>query len=136
MAGYSPRSHAPALTAQGVDVLVIGGRYDRIATPKIAVELHEAFGSNSAHLTMFEESGHRPWIEEANAYLARLREFLPPNPACPGTTIGNARQESREYSIDREAKSNKLRMQRYRRWVAPSSLSKRNATLSYDPLPG
>ncbi|HYD79209.1 MAG TPA: alpha/beta fold hydrolase [Paucimonas sp.] len=71
--GYDPTPLLPSLRAP---TLVIGGRYDRVATPEIVFRTHAVLPSGLARLAMFERSGHRPWVEEADAYFDLLRKFL------------------------------------------------------------
>jgi len=71
--GYDPR---PQLSALQAHVLVIGGRYDRVATPEIVSQTVEMLPSGSTTLAIFEESGHRPWIEEKERYFPLLQAFL------------------------------------------------------------
>ena len=66
-------------------VLVLGGRHDR-ACP-IDGSLATARGIPGAELVVFERSGHMPFVEEPEAYVAAVRDFLvrrvgaDPNPA-------------------------------------------------------
>ena len=53
--------------------LLVSGRYDE-ATPRIVGEIHERIpGSEWA---LFEESSHMPHVEEPEAFLERVEEFL------------------------------------------------------------
>ena len=58
--------HAPAL--------VLAGRYDRICPPSAAERIARALPD--ARLVVFERSGHRPELEEADRWFAVVREFL------------------------------------------------------------
>jgi proline iminopeptidase len=55
-------------------VLVIGGRYDRVATPEMMIK-YKTF-CPQAQYVMFEKSGHNPQVEEPEKEFALLREFL------------------------------------------------------------
>jgi proline iminopeptidase len=74
MKRYDPRSRMQSLT---VPTLVCVGRYDRVGTPKIASEIKAALPAASSKLLVFERSGHRPWVEETDAYFSALKDFLP-----------------------------------------------------------
>ncbi len=49
------------------------GRYDE-ATPLIVGQIHER--SPGAQWTIFEESSHMPHVEEPEAFLGRVEDFL------------------------------------------------------------
>jgi L-proline amide hydrolase len=53
--------------------LLVSGRHDE-ATPLIVGEIHERIPG--AQWTLFEESSHMPHVEEAQAFLDRVEEFL------------------------------------------------------------
>lgn len=55
-------------------VLVVGGRFDRVAVPAEMVK-YKTY-CPQARYVMFEKSGHNPQVEEPEAYFALLREFL------------------------------------------------------------
>jgi proline iminopeptidase len=55
-------------------MLVIAGRYDRIAQPEWSLKFKNY--APQAEFVMMEESGHFPWIEEPDKTLSVLREFL------------------------------------------------------------
>jgi proline iminopeptidase len=55
-------------------VLIIGGRYDRVAVPTMMVKFKEY--CPQAKFVLFERSGHNPQVEEADKYFQMLREFL------------------------------------------------------------
>ena len=55
-------------------VLIYGGRYDRVAVPRMMVEYK--LYCPQAEFFMFEESGHNPQVEEPSALFALIREFL------------------------------------------------------------
>lgn len=73
MKRYDPRSYMQSLT---VPTLVCAGRYDRVGTPKIASEIKAALPAASSRLVVFERSGHRPWVEETDAYFNLLKDFF------------------------------------------------------------
>ncbi|MFC5473076.1 alpha/beta fold hydrolase [Paraherbaspirillum soli] len=74
MKRYDPRPRMQSLT---VPTLVCVGRYDRVGTPKIAGEIKAALPASSSKLVVFERSGHRPWVEETDAYFNLLKDFFP-----------------------------------------------------------
>jgi len=55
-------------------VLVIAGRFDRVAVPWMQVKYKEY--CPQAEFVMFEHSGHNPQVEEKPAYFKLLKEFL------------------------------------------------------------
>ena len=55
-------------------VLIIEGRYDRVAIPKWSVKFKEY--APQAEFVMFEKSGHAPYIEETEKFFNLLNEFL------------------------------------------------------------
>jgi proline iminopeptidase len=55
-------------------MLIIEGRYDRVAIPKWSVKFKEY--APQASFIMFEKSGHAPYIEETDKYFNLLNEFL------------------------------------------------------------
>ena len=55
-------------------VLIIEGRYDRVAVPKWSVKFKEY--APQAEFVMFEKSGHAPYIEETEKFFNLLNEFL------------------------------------------------------------
>lgn len=57
-----------------VPILVCNGRYDRVSTPKVAYEISTLYPN--ATLKFFEKSGHRPWVEETDAYFETVMRFL------------------------------------------------------------
>jgi proline iminopeptidase len=58
----------------GHPVLVLAGRHDRTCPPAGAEAM--AAGLPDAELVIFERSGHMTYVEENEAYLAALRDFL------------------------------------------------------------
>ncbi len=71
MKRFDPRR---AMTKVKVPMLVCVGRYDRVATPKVSWEISRLYPN--ATLIVFEKSGHRPWVEETEAYFKAVEEFL------------------------------------------------------------
>jgi len=55
-------------------VLIIEGRYDRVAIPKWSVKFKEY--APQAEFVMFEKSGHAPYIEETEKFFNLLNKFL------------------------------------------------------------
>ncbi|NNJ52800.1 MAG: alpha/beta fold hydrolase [Ignavibacteriaceae bacterium] len=55
-------------------ILIYGGRYDRVAVPRMMVEYK--MYCPQAEFVMFEESGHNPQVEEPSKLFALIREFL------------------------------------------------------------
>ena len=55
-------------------VLIYGGRYDRVAVPRMMVEFK--IYCPQAEFFMFEESGHNPHVEEPSKLFALIRNFL------------------------------------------------------------
>jgi proline iminopeptidase len=55
-------------------VLVLAGRYDRVCSLEAAEAI--AAGIPSARLVVFEHSAHMTFVEEQQAYLKAVREFL------------------------------------------------------------
>ncbi|MBS7565248.1 alpha/beta fold hydrolase [Mucilaginibacter sp. Bleaf8] len=55
-------------------VLIIGGRYDRVAVPSMMVKYKEY--CPQAQFVMFEKSGHNPQVEEPEKEFAIINEFL------------------------------------------------------------
>jgi len=55
-------------------ILIYGGRFDRVAVPRMMVKYKEY--CPQAKFVMFEHSGHNPQIEEPQKLFSLLREFL------------------------------------------------------------
>lgn len=64
----------PRLDAIGVPTLVISGRHDWITPPTQGQEIHSLIPGSE--FTIFEHSGHMPFVEEQEAFLSRVRGFL------------------------------------------------------------
>lgn len=61
-----PKFHFPTL--------VVTGRYDFNVAPSVAYAIHRAIPGSE--LAIFERSGHLPYCEESDAFVARVEEFL------------------------------------------------------------
>jgi proline iminopeptidase len=57
-----------------IPILIYGGRYDRVAVPRMMVEYK--MYCPQAEFVMFEESGHNPQVEEPSKLFALIRKFL------------------------------------------------------------
>ncbi|UAY52692.1 alpha/beta fold hydrolase [Ferruginibacter albus] len=55
-------------------ILIIGGRYDRVAVPTMMVKYKEY--CPQAKFVLFEHSGHNPQVEEPEKEFKLIREFL------------------------------------------------------------
>jgi proline iminopeptidase len=55
-------------------ILIIGGRYDRVAVPSMMIKYKDY--CPQAKYMMFENSGHNPQVEQASEEFALIREFL------------------------------------------------------------
>ena len=64
----------PLLGAVTAPTLVFAGRYDRICPPSVARRI--ALALPDARLVVFERSGHRPEVEEADRWFAEIEAFL------------------------------------------------------------
>lgn len=58
-------------------VLIIEGRFDRVAMPRYSAKYKEY--APQAKFVMFEKSGHNPYIEETGKYFELLDDFLSPS---------------------------------------------------------
>ena len=76
MAGYGELDAAGALTRVRHPVLVLAGRYDRVATAVAAAEAVAAADQDGIELLVLERSGHMTFVEEPEHYLDVVREFL------------------------------------------------------------
>jgi proline iminopeptidase len=66
----------PALGRVRVPTLITAGRHDIVCPPAVAYEMRDAFPPGVAKVTVYENSAHRPWVEEGAAYFRALRAFL------------------------------------------------------------
>ena len=55
-------------------VLIYGGRYDRVAVPRMMLEFKTY--CPQAEFVIFEHSGHNPQVEEPSKLFALIRKFL------------------------------------------------------------
>ena len=55
-------------------ILIIGGRYDRVAVPTMMVKYKNY--CPQAKFVLFEHSGHNPQVEEPEKEFKIIREFL------------------------------------------------------------
>jgi proline iminopeptidase len=55
-------------------VLIIAGRYDRVAVPSMQVKYKQY--CPQAKFVMFEHSGHNPQVEEPEQEFALIKEFM------------------------------------------------------------
>jgi proline iminopeptidase len=73
MASYDVR---PALARVHVPTLVTAGRFDVVCPPVVALQIRDAFPPGVAKAVIYENSAHRPWVEEGAEYFRALRAFL------------------------------------------------------------
>ena len=64
----------PELPKFAFPTLVVTGRYDFNVAPSVAWAIHKAIPGSE--LAVFEKSGHLPFCEERDAFLARVEAFL------------------------------------------------------------
>ena len=64
----------PELAKFKFPTLVVTGRYDFNVAPAVAYAIHRAIPGSE--LAVFEDSGHLPFYEEPEAFVARLQAFL------------------------------------------------------------
>jgi proline iminopeptidase len=64
----------PELGRITAPTLVLVGRYDFITNPQMAADI--ARHIPNAHLLVFEQSGHMPYVEEPDAWRAAIRNFV------------------------------------------------------------
>ena len=55
-------------------ILIIAGRYDRVAVPKMMVQYKDY--CPQAQFVMFEKSGHNPQVEEPAKEFSLIRQFM------------------------------------------------------------
>jgi proline iminopeptidase len=63
-----------ALKQLKMPVLILAGRFDRVAVPRFSEKFQEY--CPQAKFVMFEKSGHLPFIEETREYFETVEEFL------------------------------------------------------------
>jgi len=64
----------PELPKFRFPTLVVSGRYDFNVAPSVAWGIHQAIPGSE--MAVFEKSGHLPFCEEAEGFVARLEAFL------------------------------------------------------------
>ena len=55
-------------------ILIIEGRFDRVAVPSFSIKYKEY--APQAKFVMFEKSGHNPYVEENEKYFKLLNDFM------------------------------------------------------------
>lgn len=66
--------YRPYLKGLKMPVLILAGRYDRVAVPRMAVQYREY--CPQAKFVLFEKSGHNPQVEEPAKTFKVITEFL------------------------------------------------------------
>ena len=67
----------PRLKAVTAPTLLLTGRFDPVAPPSVMMEMQQALvASAGASAVVFEQSGHRPFIEEPEAWVKAVSEFM------------------------------------------------------------
>ncbi|MEZ4869775.1 MAG: alpha/beta fold hydrolase [Caldilineaceae bacterium] len=64
----------PVLPKFTQPTLVVTGRFDLIVAPSVAYAIHKAIPNSQ--FVVFEQSGHRPFFEEPEAFAQTVRQFL------------------------------------------------------------
>lgn len=64
----------PQLNKVECPALIVSGRFDRVCPPIVQKEIADALPNGK--LVMFEQSGHRPFIEQKNRFFEISGEFL------------------------------------------------------------
>ncbi|HYQ81115.1 MAG TPA: hypothetical protein VEP68_06430, partial [Anaeromyxobacteraceae bacterium] len=64
----------PELASFRFPTLVVTGRYDFNVAPSVAWGIHKAIPGSE--LAVFERSGHLPFCEEVDGFVARVQAFL------------------------------------------------------------
>jgi len=72
--GYGNFDFGPQLDRVSKPTLVIVGEHDRTTTPRAARVLHE--GIAGSELAVVPEAGHMSFVEQPEAYLGPVKEFL------------------------------------------------------------
>jgi proline iminopeptidase len=57
-----------------VPTLILAGRFDRVSIPKYAIQFRQFMPQ--ARFVIFEKSGHKPFVEEAERHTVILTSFL------------------------------------------------------------
>ena len=66
----------PKMKDLHMPVLICVGRFDRVAIPRVSYEMMTLLPKEHSRLVIFERSGHRPWLEETDAYFNTVGDFL------------------------------------------------------------
>jgi pimeloyl-ACP methyl ester carboxylesterase len=72
--GYGDFDFVPELGRISKPTLVIVGEHDRTTTPRAARALHE--GIAGSELAVVPEAGHMSFVEQPEAYIGPVRQFL------------------------------------------------------------
>jgi 3-oxoadipate enol-lactonase len=72
--GYGNFDYVPQLDRISKPTLVIVGEHDRTTTPRAARVLYE--GIAGSELAVVPEAGHMSFVEQPEAYLDPVRQFL------------------------------------------------------------
>jgi pimeloyl-ACP methyl ester carboxylesterase len=72
--GYGDFDYVPELGRISKPTLVIVGEHDRTTTPRAARVLHE--GIAGSELAVVPEAGHMSFVEQPEAYIGPVRQFL------------------------------------------------------------
>ena len=59
-----------------IPTLITAGRYDNASTPELVYRLYDMLPKGIATYSMFEQSGHWPWVEETAKFEQVLSHFL------------------------------------------------------------
>lgn len=59
-----------------IPTLITAGRYDNASTPELVHRLYDMLPKGIATYSMFEQSGHWPWVEETAKFEQVLSHFL------------------------------------------------------------
>ncbi len=79
--GYGGIEVENALPSVTQPMLILTGRSDRVCVPEASRAMAQALPN--ARLVEFAESGHTPFVEETDAYVRAVREFLDSTEASP-----------------------------------------------------
>lgn len=72
--GYGDFDYRPSLARVNKPTLVLVGEHDRTTTPRAARALHE--GIPGSELVVVPDAGHMSFVEQTDAYVAAVRDFL------------------------------------------------------------
>jgi proline iminopeptidase len=68
--------YLPLLKKLRMPVLIVVGRFDRVAQPRFAYSIRDAIKNAPVELALFEKSAHRPMREEPQAFQERIKAFM------------------------------------------------------------